>query len=44
MLLLWQLRIRSEQDKEPEQEVVTEAASAGASEESVADGSKKNYI
>ncbi|XP_073114484.1 protein MOR1 isoform X2 [Elaeis guineensis] len=29
-------KIRSEQDKEPEQEVVTEAASAGASEESVA--------
>ncbi|XP_038980798.1 protein MOR1-like isoform X4 [Phoenix dactylifera] len=30
-------KIRSEQDKEPEQEAVIEAASAGASEESVAD-------
>ncbi|WOL15918.1 protein MOR1-like isoform X1 [Canna indica] len=30
-------KIRSEQDKEPEQEVVTEAVGAGASEESAAD-------
>lgn len=42
-LILWQLYTRSEQDKEPEQEVVTEAAGAGAgaSDESLVDGSKK---